>query len=111
MRCWRCGLPSVDISEPPSRSTSSDRAECIRLRGLLPHERLRPVDHLGRDLFAAVRGQAVHEHRVASPAAFISVAVDGPAGERPAAVARCSVSCPIDVHTSVYTASASRTAS
>src|SRR5882724_9102666 len=32
--------------------------------GLVPDHALRPVDHLGGDLLAAVRGQAVHEKRV-----------------------------------------------
>src|SRR5262249_25841415 len=31
--------------------------------GLVEHDRLRPVDHLVRDLLAAVRRQAMHEHR------------------------------------------------
>ena len=54
----------------------------MRLRGLLPHERLRAVDHLGRHLLAAVRRQAVQEDRVGVAAAFISAVVDREAGER-----------------------------
>ena len=32
--------------------------------GLVEHHRLRPVDDLGRHLFPAMRGQAVHEDRL-----------------------------------------------
>ena len=111
MRCWRCGLPRVDITDRSRTESASSAPRRVHpVRRLLPDERLRAVDHLGRDLLAPVRGQAVHEHRVVGRGA--SSARRRRSSRRTRAPARsASSSWPIDVHTSVYTTSAPRTAS
>jgi hypothetical protein len=48
--------------------------------GLVPDDRLRPVDHLGLDLLAAMRRQAVHEERVGARRGH-HLGVDAPVGE------------------------------
>src|SRR4051812_25623237 len=64
--------PSIARAAPLSSGHFSEHQELekrlLRVQpvlGLLPHYALRAIDHLGRDLLAAVRRQAVHEERIA----------------------------------------------
>ena len=66
---------------------------------LAPDDAVRALDHLGGDLLAAVRRQAV-QHDGVGRGLLDERLVDGEAGEGGAPVARSS-SWPIEVHTSV----------
>src|SRR5262249_21733434 len=77
--------------------------------GLFPDHALRAVDHLGGDLLAAMRRQAVHEERFAL-SGLHHLGVDLPV-LKSRLRASFSDSNPIEVHTSVVTRSAPRAAS
>src|SRR6266516_7842378 len=68
-----CSTSSLVLAMAASRASGEVEQEqqerLLRVEpvlGLIPHHRMRSVDHLGGDLLAAVRGQAVHDdHAVA----------------------------------------------
>ena len=76
--------------------------------GLVPHRRLRAVDHLRRHLIAAMGGQAMHEDRIL----VRGFAITAPSTwkGRSAALRRFASLSPIDTQTSVTTQSAPRAA-
>ena len=99
-------------SQPSRACPAPQQQRLLRVEpvlGLVPHRRLRPVDHRVGHFLAAMRGQAVEEDRARRGARPSAPRRPGTAPSPPARYASCS--WPIDTQVSVTTTSAPATAS